>query len=195
MKGVRTSRRDAALVVACAEAHGVSARTVREWRLKDDPRWNTYLVSRARSSELELGPSRDPLSITPADEEADALRRYDSIQRICDAAIERKDTHSLPQLLKSAHEAHRLLEQVRQSRLSYEEATGKLVNRDAFREQIGRVFDDLRIRIGNVPVEVNHLCNPTDPETPMVVLEEWANRILHLIPDPHSYFNSNTATG
>ena len=73
ISGMRHSSRDSGLIKACASAHGVSERSVRQWRAKDDPRWNTFLVSRARTAELPMNASVDISKITPADEEFAAL--------------------------------------------------------------------------------------------------------------------------
>jgi hypothetical protein len=178
MSNIRFSRRDAALVKACAAAHGVGERAVRQWRINDDPRWNTFLVSRARMQELPICVPQDSANITPADEEAAALRRYDMLQRLCDASIERQDSLSLTPLLKSAHEAHRLLEQVRRARLAHEEASGKLVDRSAARDVMLRFFDLARGRIESLPDTLAKRCNPTDPDMALIVLEQWASDFI-----------------
>jgi hypothetical protein len=178
MGNIRFSRRDAALVKACATAHGVGERAVRQWRINDDPRWNTFLVSRARMQELPICTAQDPTTITPADEESAALRRFDMLQKLCDTAIERQDNLSLTPLLKSTHEAHRLLEQVRRARLAHEEASGKLVDRNAAREVMLRFFELSRGKIERLPESHAKRCNPTDPDVAMIVLEEWASDFI-----------------
>ena len=100
------------------------------------------------------------------------------LQRLCDAALDRQDTACLPQLLKSAHEAHRLLEQVRRARLLHEEASGKLVSREASNRNLTVAATMVKEYLLSLADTCGLRCNPENPSLAASVLEEWAHHVL-----------------
>ena len=172
-EGMRNSRRDAHLIESCAATHGVSSRAVRDWRTKEDPRWLAFLKSRAATSTLGLDILPSGKIQTPSEEEASAARRYDALQRMADDAALRNDVAHLPVLLKAAQEAHRLLQTVREGRISYESATGKLIDVDAYREVRDSVLTPLFQTVADLPRDAALSCNPENPDVARTALDSW----------------------
>jgi hypothetical protein len=128
----RSSRAESEQIKACARAHGVSDRSVREWRISGDSRWQKWLAERTvqRVGALELPALRAAGSVTsPVTEESFAGQRLVVMQQVLDAVIERGESSSVPVLVKAVTECQKLLHICRVNRLEYEERNGTLVKR------------------------------------------------------------------
>ena len=183
---MRISRIDSALIEECARHYQVTARSVRTWRQKDDRRWREWIQKRA--GEQSRLPSLDfvteaAVRITPEDEESQALRRYVALTELCDNAIARGDQVAVVPLLRSAEQAHKLLQVVRENRLSFEERTKSLLPREEVLAYMNRTFTLLRGHIEILPDKLAHFIDPLDPARVALILEEEAHQILRAIHD------------
>ena len=125
---MRKSRHESALIEECARAHSVSVRAVRNWRNQDDPRWRDFLRSRAQDSQFSFArPEANAKPMTPEETEQAAAVRHARLSVLCDQAEARGDMNSLPTLLKSAQESHKLWILVAENNLKLSTASGKLV--------------------------------------------------------------------
>lgn len=167
----------------------MTARSVRTWRIKDDPRWREWLQRRA--GEQKRLPSLDfmteaAVKITPEDEESQALRRYLALTELCDSAISRGDQVSVVPLLRSAEQAHRTLQVVRENRLAIEEKNKTLLPRAQVMEFMTRHFTLFRGHIENLPDCLAHLIDPHDVARVAAIIEEHSRRIIRAIRDGES---------
>ena len=125
---MRKSRHEAALIEECAKVHSVSVRAVRNWRNQDDPRWREFLRSRAQDSHFAFArPEATAKPMTPEETEQAAAVRHARLSVLCDQAEARGDMTSLPTLLKSAQESHKLWILVAENNLKLATASNKLV--------------------------------------------------------------------
>lgn len=203
---MRNSRIDAGLIEECARDHQVTPRSVRTWRLNEDRRWREWLQKRAgQQSRL---PSLDFVTeaagkITPEDEEAQALRRYLALTELCDSAIARGDQVSVVPLLRSAEQAHRTLQVVRENRLAYGEKTGRLLDRDDAMQFFLSKLSHIRDLMILMPGIMAHRIDPLNAPRIEMILSEEINRILfeaddmrkraeEEYPDPSAEENSAT---
>jgi len=177
---MRQSSLDAALIAECARAHSVSPRSVRTWRIKQDPRWRAWVQRRAadqaRFTEIDFNVEGDKL--TAAQEEDQALRRYAALASLCDAAIARGDNTSLQPLLRSAEQAHRLLYAIRENRASFEERTGQLIPAEEVRAMFHRTITPVKDALEAMPSILAVQIDPTDPSRVAQIIEQEVNRIL-----------------
>jgi hypothetical protein len=181
---MRTSRIDSALIEECSRHYQVTPRSVRTWRIKDDRRWRDWLQLRA--GEQTRLPSLDfvtdtAVSITPEDEESQALRRYVALTELCDSAISRGDQVSVVPLLRSAEQAHKLLQVVRENRIAFEEKRKALLPRDQVLEFFHRHFSILRGHIEQLPQMLAHFIDPYDEARISSIIEDHARRILQAL--------------
>ena len=186
---MRTSRIDSALVEECARHYQVTPRSVRSWRLKDDRRWRDWLQHRA--GEQKNLPSLDfvteaAVKITPEDEESQALRRYVALTELCDSAIARGDQISVVPLLRSAEQAHKLLQVVRENRIAFEEKRKSLLPRHEVMELFHRHFTLLRGHVELLPERLSHLIDPLDVPRIAAIIDEHSRRIIQAIHDGES---------
>jgi hypothetical protein len=118
------------------------------------------------------------VKITPEDEESQALRRYLALTELCDAAISRGDQISVVPLLRSAEQAHRTLQVVRENRIAFEEKSGRLIDRQKtiqfFHESLGYLRDLLLM----MPAGLAHRINPQDPVPIEIIIGEEVERML-----------------
>jgi hypothetical protein len=177
---MRQSSLDAALIAECARAHSVSTRSVRTWRIKQDPRWRAWVQRRAadqaRFTEIDFDAGSEKL--TPAQEEDQALRRYAALASLCDAAIARNDNTSLQPLLRSAEQAHRLLYAIRENRASYEERTGQLIPVAEVTAVFQRSSEQVKVELEAMPGLLANQIDPTDPGRVQDIIEVEVQRIL-----------------
>jgi hypothetical protein len=183
---MRTSRIDSALIDECARHYQVSARSVRTWRIKDDRRWRDWLQKRA--GEQTRLPSLDfvteaAVKITPEDEESQALRRYVALTELCDSAIARGDQVSVVPLLRSAEQAHKLLQVVRENRIAFEEKARKLLPHDDVMDFITLTFGNIRLLIETLPDHLAPRIDPTDAGRFAPIIRDEVVRILTAIAD------------
>jgi len=126
---MRKSRHESALIEECAKVHSVSVRAVRNWRNSDDPRWRDFLRSRAQDSQFSFArPEASAKPMTPEETEQAAAVRHARLSLLCDQAESRGDINSLPTLLKSSIEAHKLWASVSENNLKIATAAGRLVD-------------------------------------------------------------------
>ena len=125
---MRNSRHESALIEECATAHSVSVRAVRNWRVKDDPRWREFIRSRAQDSTFAFArPESAAKPMTPEETEHAAAVRHARLSILCDKTEESGNFNSLGALLKAASEAHKLWLQVAENNLKIATAAGRLV--------------------------------------------------------------------
>ena len=183
---MRTSRIDSALIDDCAHHYQVTPRSVRTWRIKDDRRWRDWLQKRA--GEQTRLPSLDFVTeaagkVTPEDEESQALRRYIALTELCDSAIARGDQVSIVPLLRSAEQAHRLLQVVRENRLSFEEKAKKLLPHDEVMDFVSLTFGNIKLLIETLPDHLAPRIDPTDAGRIAPIIRDEVFRILRAISD------------
>lgn len=183
---MRTSRIDSALVEECARDHQVTPRSVRSWRLKDDRRWREWIQKRA--ADHPKLPSLDFVTeaagkITPEDEVAQALRRYLALTELCDSAIARGDQVSVVPLLRSAEQAHRTLQVVRENRIAFEEKAGRFIDRQLVMQYFQSKLGHLRDLVCNMPDILASRIDPEDFTRIYHIIEEEAHRILREVAD------------
>lgn len=125
---MRNSRHESALIEECASAHSVSVRAVRNWRVKDDPRWREFIRSRAQDSTFAFArPEAAAKPMTPEETELAAAVRHARLSLLCDKTEEAGNFNSLGALLKAASEAHKLWLQVAENNLKLATSAGRLV--------------------------------------------------------------------
>jgi hypothetical protein len=125
---MRNSRHESALIEECAAAHSVSVRAVRNWRVKDDPRWREFIRSRAQDSTFAFArPEAAAKPMTPEETELAAAVRHARLSLLCDKTEEAGNFNSLGALLKAASEAHKLWLQVAENNLKLATSAGRLV--------------------------------------------------------------------
>jgi hypothetical protein len=125
---MRNSRHESALIEECATAHSVSVRAVRNWRVKDDPRWREFIRSRAQDSTFAFArPEAAAKPMTQEETEHAAAVRHARLSILCDKTEESGNFNSLGALLKAACEAHKLWLQVAENNLKIATAAGRLV--------------------------------------------------------------------
>ncbi len=183
---MRTSRIDSALIDECARHYQVTARSVRTWRIKDDRRWRDWLQKRA--GEQTSLPSLDfvteaAVKITPEDEESQALRRYVALTELCDSAIARGDQVSVVPLLRSAEQAHKLLQVVRENRIAFEEKSKKLLPHDDVMDFVSLTFGNIKLLIESLPDHLAPRIDPTDAGRIAPLIRDEVVRILTAISD------------
>ena len=183
---MRTSRIDSALIEECAHHYQVTARSVRTWRMKDDRRWRDWLQKRV--SEQSRLPSLDfvteaAVKITPEDEESQALRRYVALTELCDSAIARGDQVSVVPLLRSAEQAHKLLQVVRENRIAFEEKTRSLLPREEVMSFLTQTHGAIKAMIENLPESLTGQIDPQDDGRIWGIVQEEAHRILQAVRD------------
>ena len=177
---MRQSSQDAALIAECAKAHNVTARSVRSWRLKNDPRWGAWVQRRAadqaRFPDIDFESSATVL--TPAQEEEQALRRYAALAGLCDAAIARNDNTSLQPLLRSAEQAHRLLYAIRENRAAYEERVRDLIPAAEVLALYRSSIEPVKVALEAMPRHLAAQIDTVDPSRVEDIISEEVNRIL-----------------
>jgi hypothetical protein len=178
---MRQSSLDAALIVECAKAHSVSSRSVRTWRIKQDPRWRAWVQRRAsdqgRFTEIDFEVAGDKL--TPAQEEEQALRRYAALASLCDAAIARGDNTSLQPLLRSTGEAHKLLYAIRENRAAYEERMRDLVPASEVTELFRSRIEPVKAALQAMPKFLASQIDPVHPDPIEDMIRQEVVRILY----------------
>ena len=171
---MRHSRSDAASILNCAQHHGVSARAVREWRRKDDPRWRAWLARAARSVEqLDAFAQAQDSPTDPSSETEAARRRFAILSRMVDEATGRKEVSGLPVLIRAAQEAQRLLQSCRAAEVEWLEARRRSIPVEEFHEYKTRYLEPLLAILKNLPQEAAESANPERPDIAMEALQHW----------------------
>jgi hypothetical protein len=170
---MRRSRHEAALIMECARAHGVSARAVREWRAVEDPRWGAFLHNRAKQSTFQATEIPGEL-LSIEEEEETAARRYAALSRLADEAISRGDMATLPALLRNSEQAHTTLHKVRQNVRQTKEEAGRLVAREEAFSVAEEILRRVRVAVLGLPAAVLPDLEELGPEeSAREVLVEW----------------------
>jgi hypothetical protein len=126
---MRNSRHESALIEECASAHSVSVRAVRNWRVKEDPRWREFIRSRAQDATFSFArPEASAKPMTPEETELAAAVRHARLSILCDKTEDAGNFNSLGALLKAASEAHKLWLQVAENNLKLATSAGRLVD-------------------------------------------------------------------
>lgn len=160
------AREESSLMKSCAEAHGVSVRSVRNWREAKDRRWEEFLAERARSS-----------TIPP-------VRLADDMQE-----PEQLGTGLEFELVRLRNECLDLARRARSARASGDLAAEMAINRmlDAKRETLRRMSKDepeISVASGqNIPKHevLNYLAEYSS--TVKALLQSLPDRILALLPN------------
>lgn len=118
------------------------------------------------------------VKVTPEDEVAQALRRYLALTELCDCAIARGDQVSVVPLLRSAEQAHRTLQVVRENRLAFEEKSGRLLERQPAMQFFKDSLASLRDLLLMMPPMLAHRIDPLDHVRIEQIIEEEVKRIL-----------------
>ncbi len=167
----RHGRQEAHLIKACASAHGVSERCVREWRSSNSPKWKAFLSERAKvASQLGFDALSPSQPFTPQQEEQAAASRFAALQRLADDAVERGDHAGVTALLRAAEQAHRVLVAARDHRVHHEQVVGQLGTAEELR-RIVAVSAAVAQLVHRMPAEVAPVC--TDPATARAELDRW----------------------
>ena len=116
--------------------------------------------------------------MTPEGEEEAAGRNFCTLQAMVDAATARKDIAALPGLLRAAHDAAKLLAQLRTATIEHNLATGRVVDREKATGGMVRRIGVLKDLLLSLPNRVAHLANPTEPQLALWILSEEVDRIL-----------------
>ena len=160
------------MIEACAAAHGVSTRSAREWRRRRDPRWLAFLAERASmASSQPVLPLAGAPAITPEAEEVAAQTRFQNLQALADAAVERADGVAAERLLKAAEASHRLLVACRAARMAHAAESGELGRAEV--ERVVAVSRQAALLVRQLPHRLAEACNPADPEHARRALQAW----------------------
>ena len=178
---MRRNREEAALVVECARAHGVSARAVRDWRALDDSRWGAFLHNRAKQSTFQAAELSGPAFSIDQEEES-AARRYAALSSLADSAIQRGDLATLPALLRNSEQAHTTLHKVRQNVRQTREEEGRLIPREEALGVARSALRCMREAVLRLPEEVREDLEAT-PERWQEILSEWVALLLQEIAE------------
>lgn len=172
----RSTRAESALIVECAVAHQVSARSVRDWRKGNDPRWQKFLAQRSGVlGQLEAHCLRSDLDRPgdPVSEERAALRRFRLLESEIEKAIEGGHLGSIPTITRAAADCHKMLMQCRQAALEWNVHQKRFYPADQFNALVARYIVPIKQALQNLPQECAILCNPTDPALAGAALREW----------------------
>ena len=177
---MRHSRQDHHLVKAYAEANSIHVRTARSHRKANSLSWQSFIHARAATADLALPvhSDHDRGNMTPEGEEEAASRNLCTLQAMVDAATARKDIAALPGLLRAAHDAAKLLAQLRTATIEHNLATGRVVDREKATFGMVRRIGVLRDLLLSLPDRVAHLANPAEPQLALWILSEEVDRIL-----------------
>ena len=177
---MRHSRQDHHLVKAYAEANSIHVRTARSHRKANNAAWQSFIHARASTADLALPDHAVPDlgKLTPEGEEEAASRNLCTLQAMVDAATARKDIAALPGLLRAAHDAAKLLAQLRTATIEHNLATGRVVDREKATGGMLRRIGVLKDLLLSLPDRVAHLANPTEPQLALWILSEEVDRIL-----------------
>jgi len=180
LDGMRHSRQDHHLVKAYAEANSIHVRTARSHRKANSLSWQAFLHARASTADLALPvhAGHDQGRLTPEGEEAAAARNLSTLQAMVDSATSRKDIAALPGLLRAAHDAAKLLAQLRTATIEHNLATGRVVDREKATGGMVRRIGVLKDLLLSLPDRVAHLANPSEPQLALWILSEEVDRIL-----------------
>jgi hypothetical protein len=164
------AREESSLMKSCAEAHGVSVRSVRNWREAKDRRWEEFLAERARSTTT--------ITITGAGHLADDVHEQEQL-----------GTGLEFELVRLRNECLDLARRARSARASGDLAAEMAINRmlDAKRETLRRMSKDepeISVASGqNIPKHevLNYLAEYSS--TVKALLQSLPDRILALLPN------------
>lgn len=171
---MRNSRSDSGSIKNCAAHHGITERAVRQWRLRDDPRWKAWLARSARSAtQLDAFAVAGDIPTDPASESEAARRRFVLLTKMVDEATARGEVAGLALLIRSAQEAQRLLAACRTAESEWKERSRILIPASEWREFKARILEPLWLVLKNMPAEACLAANPERPDLAQAALAEW----------------------